>query len=159
MTKRCDNQSVGVLIKDDSNRMLLIERKKFPFGYAPPAGHIDDFASPEDCAIGEVQEEVGLKVESLELVYQGRHENRCRREGGYYHNWHVFKASVSGEITASPDEVSSYKWCSQSEFEKLIIQTREYITGKISEEDWQREPGLEPVWLEIFESGRNGLDY
>lgn len=149
--KQCDNKSVGVLIKDDSNRILLIERKRFPFGFAPPAGHIDDFPSPEDCAVGEVEEEVGLKIESLKLVYKGRHENMCRREGGSHHYWYVYTATVSGEIKASEDEVLSYRWCSQDDLKALRERCGEYRQGNIPEDEWQKSPGLEPVWVDILD--------
>ncbi len=43
MPKICDNKVVGIIVLRD-NKMLLIERKKFPFGFAPPAGHLDDNA-------------------------------------------------------------------------------------------------------------------
>jgi len=42
-------------------KLLLIERAKFPFAYAPPAGHCDgdDF---EFTAKKELEEEVGLQT-------------------------------------------------------------------------------------------------
>ena len=79
--KNCDNKSVGMLIwKDD--KLLLIERMKFPFGFAVPAGHVDDHGSFEDAAKEEVQEEVGFEVTNLKLITEGRKENICRRPGG-----------------------------------------------------------------------------
>ncbi len=43
MPKICDNKSVGIIVWRD-NKVLLIERKKFHFGFALPAGHLDDNA-------------------------------------------------------------------------------------------------------------------
>ena len=37
---KCDHTSVGILVWKDS-KLLLIERKNFQFGFAPPAGHLD----------------------------------------------------------------------------------------------------------------------
>ena len=40
MVKKCDHTSVGMLVWKNK-KILLIERKKAPFGFAPPAGHVD----------------------------------------------------------------------------------------------------------------------
>ena len=58
MSKICDNKSVGILIwKDD--KLLMIERKKYNFGFALPAGH-NDGMDLEQTAKKELEEEVGL---------------------------------------------------------------------------------------------------
>jgi 8-oxo-dGTP pyrophosphatase MutT (NUDIX family) len=44
---------------------LLIERRQFPFGFAPPAGHVDDGETYIDAACRELQEEVGLEAPLL----------------------------------------------------------------------------------------------
>lgn len=61
MTKKCDNKSVGMLVWRDGS-LLLIERRKPPFGFAPPAGHIDGDDSFEESAKRELKEEVGLEM-------------------------------------------------------------------------------------------------
>ena len=83
--KKCDHKSVGILVMRDG-KLLLIERKKPPFGFAPPAGHIDEHGGFEEAAINELKEEVGLDVLSLKLAAEGRKENPCRR-GSAWHYW------------------------------------------------------------------------
>tara|TARA_B100001989_G_C24449627_1_gene418239 strand:- start:302 stop:772 length:471 start_codon:yes stop_codon:yes gene_type:complete len=152
MTKVCDNYSVGVVIADDNGRLLLIERKKFPFGFALPAGHIDDFSSPEACAIGEVKEEVGLTLTEVELIHEKRYENKCRRLGGDYHHWYVFKAGFEGEVVPSADETKQVVWADPSTLRSLADRTSEYLAGNIEESEWKKNPGLEPVWVEILQA-------
>ena len=65
--KLCDNKSVGMIITRDEN-LLLIERRKPPFGFAPPAGHVDDKGSFENAAREEVQEEVGFIVTNIKSM-------------------------------------------------------------------------------------------
>lgn len=147
----CDNFSVGVIIKNKLNEILIIERKKFPFGFAMPAGHIDDFSSPEECAIGEVKEEVGLDVESLNLVLEGEYKNPCRREGGTHHYWYVFEATVGlGEIVPSQDETKQVYWCSKEKLKELAKRTERYKSGNISDEEWEANPGLEKIWYTLL---------
>ena len=78
MAKKCDNKSVGMLVWRDGG-LLLIERKKPPFGSALPAGHIDGDNSFEESAKRELQEEVGLETQNIKLLIEGRKENPCRR--------------------------------------------------------------------------------
>jgi len=108
MTQKCDNFSVGVIIKNSKDELLLIEREKFPHGFALPAGHIDAFSSPEACAIGEVKEEVGLDINNLKLLYEGEHRNVCRRKGGNHHYWYVYEADFSGGLIPSQEETKMY---------------------------------------------------
>jgi len=47
--KNCDHTGVGIHVWRNG-KLLLIERKKFPFGFAPPAGHVDGRQSFEVAA-------------------------------------------------------------------------------------------------------------
>jgi len=134
MTKICDNKSVGMLIWKDE-KLLLIERKLFPFGFAPP----------------ETREEVGLKLRSLKLVIEGRKDNRCRREGGGWHYWKIYKVEIEGDLNPSKDEAKQAGWYSKDDIKKLTDKTRLYLEGKILEDKWRESPGLEPVWYQWFE--------
>ncbi len=149
MTKKCDNKSVGIVAKKNG-KILLLERKKFPFGFAAPAGHVDDFPSPEDAAKGELNEETGLVVDSLKLVKEERVDNPCRRIGGDHHYWWIFEVEVSGEIVPSKDETKQVYWCELSELKQLAEKTEKYRNGEISEDVWEKGPGLEPVWYDWF---------
>ena len=78
MPNICDHKSVGMIVRKDDN-ILLIERRKKPFGFAPPAGHIDGDKTFEESAVRELKEEVGLAATSIKLLIEGRKENHCRR--------------------------------------------------------------------------------
>ena len=143
----CDHKSVGMLIWD-KNKLLLIERRKPPYGFAPPAGHIDDHGSFEDSARAETKEEVGLDTKSLKLLTEGRKENPCRREGGTWHYWKIFEVETIGKVIPSQDETKQYGWYTKEQIQKLAERTEDYLSGKVSETEWQSSPGLEPVWKE-----------
>jgi ADP-ribose pyrophosphatase YjhB (NUDIX family) len=149
VNKKCDNKSVGMLIWN-GDKLLLIERRKPPFGFAPPAGHVDDFSSEEVAARGEVQEEVGLRVESLNLVTKGRKDNPCRREGGDHHYWWIYEVEVSGELRRNLDETKQAGWFSAGKIKGLARKTEEYRNGRILNEEWEKNPGIEPVWYDFF---------
>lgn len=146
MDKKCDHKSVGMLVWKN-NKLLLIERAKFPFVYAPPAGHCDgeDF---EFTAKKELKEEVGLEAKELRLLTEGRKENPCRRIDGTWHYWQIFEVVCSGEVERSLEETKQTKWVSVEELKYLAKRTEEFQNGKISEEEWKVNPGLEFVWCE-----------
>jgi len=147
--KACDNKSVGMIIKR-GNDILLIERRRFPFGFAPPAGHVDNKGSFENAAKEEVEEEVGLTPRSIELILEGKKENPCRREGGTWHYWKIYQVEADGEIKRSEDETKQAGWFPVSQIESLAQRTKSYLAGEIPEDEWQLSPGLEPVWVEWF---------
>lgn len=149
LLKVCDNKSVGMIIRKGET-ILLIERKKPPYGFAPPAGHVDDKGSFDNAAKEEVEEEVGLNVVNVTLVTEGRKENPCRRPGGSWHYWKIYEVETSGEVKRSEDETKQAGWYTVDQIKTLAQRTVSYKAGEISEDDWQNSPGIEPVWCEWF---------
>jgi ADP-ribose pyrophosphatase YjhB (NUDIX family) len=148
MPKICDNKSVGMIIKK-GDKILLIERKKFPFGFAPPAGHLDG-DTYERSAKRELEEEVGLTAKNLKLIYKGKKENPCRRQNGSWHYWKIYSADFIGEIKRSKEETKQAGWYSPIQIRNLANGTELYGDKIISDEEWQKSPGLELVWYEFF---------
>lgn len=148
MTPVCDNKSVGVIIKNLSGAVLLIERARFPLAIAPPAGHIDEHGSSLKTAVNEVFEEVGvsLEAENLRMVLSDLTiQNKCRR-GGDYHIWDVYEVTVdSDSFVASKDETNGARWYDKPELRDLIAQTR------LASQPNNQVDLLEPVWLQFFE--------
>ena len=147
--KTCDHISVGMIV-EKGGKILLIERKKFPFGMAPPAGHVDGDESYEIAARRELKEEVGLGVTRLELLWEGKKENSCRRKDGTWHYWKVYGAEVEGDIETSDEEVKRFGWYDSEQIEKLLERTNRYRKGEISDEEWEERPGVELVWAELI---------
>jgi ADP-ribose pyrophosphatase YjhB (NUDIX family) len=131
--KKCDHKSVGMLVWD-KDKLLLIERAVFPFGFSIPAGHVDDDLTFEDAAKRELKEEVGLDATKLELILDVRKENICRREDGTWHHWNLYKVDATGKISRSLDETKSTGWFTREEIQKLDNENR-----------------LEPIMHEFFQ--------
>jgi ADP-ribose pyrophosphatase YjhB (NUDIX family) len=149
MSKACDHTSVGMLVRD-GGKLLMIERAKYPFGFAVPAGHVDGDATFEDAARRELMEEVGLKSEELLLVFDARKDNPCRRDGGTWHHWKVYETSTTGRLAGNKDETRQARWFSTDEIKRLSLKTEKYLRQDISEDEWRNDPGLEPIMFEIF---------
>lgn len=165
MPKICDNRCAGMLVRK-GGKLLLIERKKYNFGFAPPAGHLDGM-SPESTAKKELEEEVGLRVEEQKLVLEKDIPNPCRREGGSHHLWFVYEITYwNGLVRPSADETKRYIWADSDTLKVLANKFEEFAKAKglvLTEEnlpilvktlnessEWRNNPGLEPPWYFIL---------
>src|SRR5208337_177870 len=63
----CPPVAADVII-EISDRIVLIERKNFPSGWAIPGGFVDVGESVEDAAVREMREETSLEVELTALL-------------------------------------------------------------------------------------------
>ncbi|HSX29003.1 MAG TPA: NUDIX hydrolase [Candidatus Saccharimonadales bacterium] len=153
--KVCDNRSVGVIISNSGGKIALLKRAKFPIRMAPPAGHNDDHGSPEQTAIDEVEEEIGLVIEPSDLIptaiAERRMNNKCRREGGDHHVWWVYEVDqFLGDIDPDPEETQGAAWYSKKQLQRFADRTKAYKAGKIPEAEWEQNPGLEDVWIDFM---------
>ena len=157
--KVCDNKSVGVFIFYFENtllaqdgRLLLIERATFPWGWTIPAGHLDGEVSYAKQACVELEEEVGLTFSHNDLspFFLGRLHNKCRREQGDFHDWEVYTTVTSrlDVVRCNPREVKNFCWVGKAQLQELRLRAEQRLAGKISDEEWQSDPGLEPLTLE-----------
>lgn len=150
--KDCNNTSVGIIVKKDG-KILLIERKKFPFGFAAPAGHVDDGEDYETAAGRELLEEVGVSASKLILLTEGRKNNPCRRPKGSWHYWKIYEARYDNiAVKIKKDEVKNANWYTIDEVKVLGQKTEKYLKKEISDEVWQESPGIEPVWYDWFKA-------
>lgn len=130
MSKVCDHTSVGMLVWREG-KLLIIERKKAPLGFAVPAGHVDGDSTFEEAAKRELKEEVGLDAHRLEIMFDGRKENPCRREGGIWHHWKIYKVEATGDVKRSEEETKQAGWYSVEELRAMYDK-------------------IEPIWQELF---------
>lgn len=131
--KFCNHTSVGVILRNSQGKILLIDRKIFPFYFACPAGHLKRGEKPLEGAKREVKEETGLEIFNLKLVLKKKFKNPCSKINGFWHQWWVFQADFQGKLIPSEEEVKNIGWFSSGEIKNLGKQKK-----------------LEPVWQEIF---------
>ncbi|OGN09398.1 MAG: hypothetical protein A3J46_01170 [Candidatus Yanofskybacteria bacterium RIFCSPHIGHO2_02_FULL_41_11] len=165
----CGHACVGIIARDNQGRILLIERKEFPYGWAPPSGHCDGRSYPRAC-FDEFETRMGLTIIGAlqPLVLKNPRQNfKCRR-GGVYHFWQIFQVCWQGELKPDTSKVKNAKWCSGEEIKILAEKTEKYLAGlKLAEQaeeeshcralqesierEWQENPGLEVVWHVFFQ--------
>lgn len=103
------HRSVGALLTHD-NRILLLRRKKYPFAYTIPAGHLEDGEQPSGAVRREVQEETGITITDATTIFQGVIDDRCRR-GADRHHWNLYTAALDERPAIDTnDEASDHVW-------------------------------------------------
>ncbi len=113
--------SVGAIIKKDDT-YLLLDRVSPPFGFAAPAGHIDEWENKKQALKRIVQLETGLEVVDFTLLSQEEIDwNTCSRNI-HVHHWFVFECKTTGDINRSYSESKSLKWYTIKEMKKLKLE-------------------------------------
>ena len=165
MAKKCDNTSVAVVVRKGQS-ILMIERKKYNFGFALPAGH-QDGDEPAATAKKELSEEVGLIAEVIEERVRMSLLNSCKRDGGAYHDWTVFEATRwIGKLKLSEDEVKKTFWADRETIFKIAKRLEDFagslgisitkenlpqiVKATNSDPLWEQSPGLEPPMYFLF---------
>ncbi|HBP01092.1 MAG: 2-dehydropantoate 2-reductase [Candidatus Moranbacteria bacterium GW2011_GWE1_49_15] len=124
------HKSSGAIIRNEKGEILMLERKKFPFGWACPAGHVDEGESFENAMIREVKEETNISIKKYKLIVAEFVDwNECSR-GIMGHDWSLFEAIEWEGEAVSNSESKNMKWVSVGEIGKME---------------------LEPVWRYWFE--------
>lgn len=151
--KSCDHRSVGLIVYRE-DKILLIERMKFPVGIAAPAGHLDHDLDFVTAGLRELWEETGLIGSNPKLLLDTTLENPCRRwipnDKISWHHWQILRVDGKGEPNRSLAETKNLFWASPEEVQFLAERTDHYLSRNISAEEWIRHPGFEPVWHELL---------
>jgi len=101
MSKHPRNPYLTVdIIVEQEEKLLLIERKNPPHGWALPGGFVDYGERVETAAIREAKEETGLDVELERLLYVYSSPDRDPRS---HTASVVFIANASGTLKAADD--------------------------------------------------------
>lgn len=122
--------SVGAIITNDKGEYLLIDRLKQPFGFACPAGHIDEGEHRLTALLREVEEETGLIPWHVEEIFMDSivsdfkviPNEPCSR-GVKNHVWYLYYVKANGELIFKADEVKSIDWYSIEQIKELPLES------------------------------------
>lgn len=117
--------AAGVLVTDESGRVLLVQRANQPFQglWTLPAGFVNSGEDPAETARRECLEETSLEVIIDELL-----ELRAGREHPKGADFIVFyRAHLSGGTLCAGDDAGAAGWFAREEFPALAFQSTQLI--------------------------------
>lgn len=118
MSEKFPNPLLTVdIIIEVGGRMVLIERKNPPYGWALPGGFVDYGESLENAAIREAREETSLEVE---LTEQFHTYSDPRRDPRHHTVSTVFLAAAQGEPRAA-DDAKTARLCDEHDLPDPIV--------------------------------------
>jgi ADP-ribose pyrophosphatase YjhB (NUDIX family) len=108
----------GVVITDEDGRILLGRRAREPYAgmWETPGGFVELAEHPEDAAVREVHEELGLACTLTGVV--GTYVERSAR-GGHLLVL-VYTGTVGGEVRLDPSEVTECRWFAPDEVPRVM---------------------------------------
>ena len=113
--------SVGAVIMQNK-KYLLIDRAIPPFGFAGPAGHIDQNETPEIALYREVSEETGLKILDYKLLLEEEIDWNTCNKGINTHYWYLYECTVLGQLIHNELEAKTIGWYSKDEIKNLKLE-------------------------------------
>lgn len=102
--------AAALIIRD--NKILLTQRRTYPFGLEVPVGHLEHDETIEETLRREIYEEVGLRVTSATLMMQAEQPESHCRYGAAIEEWAVFLVDVEGYDFVANNEIESAVWLS-----------------------------------------------
>ena len=109
--------TVGALIeKEDS--VLLIKRKKYPFGYGIPSTHLHYEEEAKDALDRLFIDKIGLELKSSNLIFHQTLVDQCRY-GGELHDCYLFNCSTDNFVFTGTDQ--TLVWRKKSELNNIDL--------------------------------------
>lgn len=150
MPYTCDGTRVGVLIYDQSDRLLMTTGAT---GLAPATRHAQTQRPTYlDAALAACQE-VGLTAgpEDLKRVYILWHPDRCAAETQHPSGGHDVQVYYwQGSQAPAEDQAAGLAWYTPAQVQALGERTLAYAQGRIGEQEWQADPGMDLLWVDIL---------
>lgn len=137
--------SVGAVITNRQEEVLLLERSDTPGAWQFPQGGIDDHEEPSTAVLREVREETGILPEYLSLLHQHPRlisyelpqEWRSPKLGrGQTQRWFFFLylADPTAILLPRPGEFQQWRWANFQESLHLVAQFRQEIYRELARE-------------------------
>jgi 8-oxo-dGTP diphosphatase len=103
--------AVAAVITDPAGRVLLCQQSQGHHLWSLPGGKIRDHESPLHAAVRDIQEEIGVRVNLVEIIGMYQLTSPSAESDLPDCLVHAFRASIDGEVTVnSPGRIARVCW-------------------------------------------------
>ena len=149
MTSQFFRANVGIVVARADGWVLVLERTDKPGQWQFPQGGLDVGEEPREASLRELQEETGIRPESVELVaehpgwlaYELPSERRRRKTGrGQVQKWFLYRfLGTDADIDLAPpagerQEFSGFRWVRLGDFVAEVWEVKRPIYRALLEE-------------------------
>ena len=100
----------------------MLDRVNFPFGWACPAGHVEENETPEEAMIREVKEEVNIDAKKYNLIlHEFIADNVCKR-GAKGHDFFVYEITDWDGEMKNNTESKDVKWMEEDDVKNVELE-------------------------------------
>jgi 8-oxo-dGTP diphosphatase len=107
---RLIHEGAGVIVQNEEGDILFFLRTKYPFLWTIPGGHMSPGEDSKAAALRELEEEVGLSIQTAQLIFEGIIEGDECMGGATIHKWYLYHAKVKDVAVHLDDEGSRFAW-------------------------------------------------
>ncbi len=109
--------TVDIIIENSAGKVVLIERKNYPYGWALPGGFVEYGESLENAALREAKEETNLDVK---ILFPFKAYSSPDRDPRFHTITYVFVGKGKGKLRGK-DDAKNAKWFGKREIKNLEI--------------------------------------
>ena len=108
----------AVTLVDEAGRWLTVRKRNTRY-FMHPGGKPEPGESARDCAVREVEEELGLHLRAEDLHYERLYISRAANEQGWELHAEMFRAAAPGDADIAPRaEIGEIRWLDPTELDQ-----------------------------------------
>lgn len=124
------HEGAGVIVQNEVGDILFFLRTKYPFLWTIPGGHMTPGENSETAALRELEEEVGIKLPTAHLIFEGTIAGDECMGGADIHKWHLYHATVKDTNIKLDEEGSTFAWFPIADIPKNITFPVQYLLAQ-----------------------------
>ncbi len=134
--------TVDIIIENEREKIVLIERKNYPSGWALPGGFVEYGETLEHAAEREGKEETNLEIE---IIVPFKAYSSPQRDPRFHTITYVFIARGEGELKGM-DDAKRADWFSKRDIKRLDIA---FDHGKIIDDYFEFKKRLKKIGFDL----------